>query len=330
MDSLIFAVNAVAPIIVMIAIGYFLKRIGWINATFASTANKLVFRAFLPAMLFLNVYKIENIGGIRLHYIAYCAVALLFIFAISISLVCIVARKREYRGVLLQGAFRSNYALIGIPLAQSLFGDDGVMIASLLSAAVIPLFNILAVLSLSLFRGKDGEKPSVRRILTDIIRNPLIQSIALGVIVLGIRALFVRYGIAFRLTDIVPLHKTLTYLSNMATPLALVVLGAQFEFSAISQLRREIVFGTLMRTVVVPVLGIGTAYLFFNSHFDGAHFAAFVAMFATPVAVSSVPMAQEMDGDVSLAGQLVVWTTLASGVSVFLIAWLLRLAGVFS
>ncbi len=330
MDSFIFAVNAVAPIILMIAIGYFLKRIGWISVSFAATANKLVFRVFLPAMLFLNVYKIENIGGIRLHYVVYCAVALLVLFALSIPLVCIVARKREYRGVLLQGAFRSNYALIGIPLAQSLFGDDGVMVASLLSAAVIPLFNILAVLSLSLFRGNGSEKPKIRNILTDIARNPLIQSIAVGVAVLGIRALFVRYGITFRLSDIAPLHKTLTYLSNVATPLALVVLGAQFEFSAVAQLRREIIFGTLMRTVVVPVLGIGTAYLFFSSQFDGAHFATFVAMFATPVAVSSVPMAQEMDGDVSLAGQLVVWTTLASGISVFVIAWLLRLAGVFA
>lgn len=330
MDSLIFAVNAVAPIILMIAIGYFLKRIGWIGASFASTANKLVFRVFLPAMLFLNVYKIDNIGGIRLHYVAYCAVALLIIFFLSIPLVCVVARKQEYRGVLLQGSFRSNYALIGIPLAQSLFGDDGVMIASLLSAAVIPLFNVLAVLSLSIFRRNNGEKPKIRNILVDILRNPLIQSIAVGIVVLGIRALFVKYGVAFRLTDIAPLHKVLTYLSNVATPLALVVLGAQFEFSAIAQLKREIIFGTLMRTVVVPVLGIGTAYLFFSKHFDGAHFAAFVAMFATPVAVSSVPMAQEMDGDVALAGQLVVWTTLSSGVSVFLIALLLRMAGVFA
>ena len=329
MDSLLFAVNAVAPIVLMIAIGYALKRIGWMNASFAKTANKLVFHVFLPSMLFLNVYKIDAIGGIDLSYILYCVVVLLIIFALSIPTVIAVAQKRERRGVLLQGAFRSNYALIGIPLAKSLFGDSGVMIASLLSAAVIPLFNVLAVLSLSLFRTTEGEKPKLRNILSDILRNPLIQSIVLGVIVLGVRALFVKLGIAFRLTDIAPLYKTLTYLSNIATPLALLVLGAQFEFSAIAELRREIVFGTLMRTVIVPILGIGTAHLFFKEQFGGAHFAAFVAMFATPVAVSSVPMAQEMDGDVPLAGQLVVWTTLASGVSVFLIALFLRATGIF-
>jgi predicted permease len=107
------------------------------------------------------------------------------------------------------------------------------------------------------------------------------------------------------------------------------VLGAQFEFSAVSSLRREIIFGTIARTLVVPLLGIGVAFLFFRNVFEGAHFAAFVAMFCTPVAVSSVPMAQEMKGDAALAGQLVVWTTLASALSVFIASWLLKLAGVF-
>ncbi len=330
MDSLIFAFNAVAPIITMVAIGYFLKRIGWMSESFAKSANKLVFRLFLPAMLFMNVYKIDTVGSIQMGYIWYSIVVVLVIFAISIPAVIFITHRRACRGVLLQSIFRSNYALIGIPLAQSLFGDSGVMVASLLSAAIIPLFNILAVISLSLFRGTEGKPTKLRTVLMDIVRNPLIQGIAVGVLVLGVRALFVRHGIAFRLSDVPLFDKLLTYLSNMATPLALLVLGAQFEFSAIASLRREIVFGTLIRTVLVPLLGIGTAYLFFADRFTGAHFAAFVAMFGTPVAVSSVPMAQEMDGDVPLAGQLVVWTTLASAFSVFIMAFILRSVGIFS
>ena len=329
MSSLIFAVSAVAPIILMVAIGYVLKRIKFMNADFAKAANKLVFRVFLPVMLFLNVYKIESIGGIDLGYIGYCLSMLLVIFLLAIPAVMLVARKPQYRGVLLQGVFRSNYALIGIPLAQSLFKEEGAMIATLLSAAIIPAFNVLAVISLSVFQKSKGEKYSIKRILKDIFLNPLIIAIALGILALAVRMLFVELGVTFRLTDITPLYKVLEYLSSMATPLALLVLGAQFEFSAVKVLRREILFGTLTRVFFVPLLGIGVAYLFFSSHFNGAHFAAFVAMFATPVAVSSVPMAQEMDGDVPLAGQLVVWTTLASAVSVFLIAFLLRLSGIF-
>ena len=117
--------------------------------------------------------------------------------------------------------------------------------------------------------------------------------------------------------------------SSVATPLALLVLGIQFEFSAVSELKKEIIFGVLIRTVVVPILGLGVAYVFFNDYFTGAHFATFVAVFATPVAVSSVPMVQEMDGDVTLAGQLVIWTTVISALTVFLASFLLKNAGIF-
>lgn len=329
MDSFLFAVNAVLPIMLTIALGYCLKRIGWISQSFVVAANKLVFRVFLPAMLFLNVYKIEKFRGLDLTYIAYAIAVVLVLFLLFIPVVKLVTKNQKRRGVLLQGTFRSNYALIGIPLAQSLFGDEGVMVASLLLAVLVPMFNVLAVISLSLFRNADGEKPSVRRVLGDVLHNPLIQSIAIAFVVVFVRACFVRWGVAFRLTDVVPLYKLLNSLSGVATPLALLMLGAQFEFSAIKELRREIVFGTLVRTVVMPLIGIGVAYVCFAARFSGAHFAAFVSAFATPVAVSSVPMSQEMDGDVPLAGQLVVWTTLVSAASIFVIAFLLRTVGVF-
>ena len=329
MDSLIFAVNAVAPIILIVAIGYLLKNRGLMSADFSRAANKLVFRVFLPAMLFLNVYKIESIGNVKLGYIAYVIAALLCIFAVAIPIVMVVTKRRDRRGALLQATFRSNFALIGIPLTQSLYGDEGVAVATLLSVLSIPTLNVLAVISLSLFRD-GGEKPSVKKILLGIAKNPLILSVLAGLAALGIRALFVKWGTDFRLSDIKPVYTALGYLSNMATPLALLVLGAQFEFSAVSSLRREILFGTIARTVVVPLLGIGVAYLFFRDTFNGAHFATFVAMFATPVAVSSVPMAQEMDADAALAGQLVVWSTLVSALTVLLAAFLLRLAGVFA
>ena len=329
MDSLIFAVNAVSPIIVTVAVGYLLKKAGLMSADFAKAANKLVFRLLLPSMLFLNVYKIENIASMDFGYVLYVLIALITIFALSIPLCLAVSGKGERRGVLLQGIFRSNYALVGIPLAQSLFGDEGAIIATLLSAFYVPALNMLAVISLSIFK-KNGSKPDVKKILLGIVKNPLIQSIALAIVFLGIRAIFENLGIEFRISQIPAIFTPLEYFSRSATPIALLVLGAQFEFSAIKELRREIIFGTFMRTFVVPLLGLGVAYLFFSDTFTGAHFAAFVAVFATPVAVSSVPMAQEMEGDSALAGQLVVWTTLFSALSVFLASFLLKLAGIFA
>lgn len=328
MESLIFALNAVMPIILTVALGYILKKTSFMDERFTKMANKLVFRVFLPCMLFLNVYKIGSLGEIDLGYVLYAVLMGLIIFGAGLPAVMLLTKQPERRGVLWQSIYRSNYALIGIPLAQSLFGQEGAMVASLLSAFVVPSFNIFAVISLSVFR-RGGETPSLRKTLTGIVTNPLIQSIAAGVLALCIRALFVRYGIGYRLSDIKPLFTVMEYMSQMATPMALLCLGSQFEFSAISALRREILFGVLMRIAAVPLLGLGTAYLLFRDVFGGAQFAAFVAVFATPVAVSSVPMTQEMDGDVTLAGQLVVWTTLFSALSVFLISFLLKAAGVF-
>jgi predicted permease len=123
--------------------------------------------------------------------------------------------------------------------------------------------------------------------------------------------------------------EVLEYLARLAIPLALLVLGAQFEFSAVASLKREIIWGVVIRTVIVPTLVIGVAYVVFGNRFGAAQFATLVAAFATPVAVPSVPMVQEMGGDVTLAGQLVVWSTLVSAVTIFLVTFLLRLGGAF-
>ncbi len=328
MESFIFALEAVSPIVLMVAVGYLLKRVGLMSVSVAKTCNKLVFRLFLPVMLFLNVYKIENLAEMEFGYMAYALLGIFVLFLLALPVAVLAARKRGYRGPIWQASFRSNFALIGIPLAESLCGAEGAMLASLLSAATVPLLNVLAVIALSVFRDS-GERPSVKKILLGILKNPLIQGIAIGIAVLGIRSVFAEAEIAFRLSDIKPIYTVLGNLSNLATPLALISLGAQFEFSAISSLRREILTGTLMRTLVAPLLGLGVAYLFFRNVFQMAHFASFVAVFATPVSVSSAPMAQEMGNDAALAGQLVVWTTLASAFSIFLASFFLSLAGVF-
>ena len=328
MESFVFSVSAVSPIIIMVVIGYVLKKIGIVKEETAKILNKMVFRVFLPAMLFLNVYKIEDLSGIDFSYIAYAAAITIGVFLVSIPIVMQVTKKQERRGVILQAVFRSNYALIGLPLAESLFGEEGLAIASLLSAVIIPIYNVLAVVSLSIF-GTGNEKPSVKKIVLNIVKNPLIQSVLLGVVFLMIRKMFVQYGIVFRLSDIKPIYTVLGNLSGVATPLALIALGAQFEFSAVSSLKKEIIFGTVMRILVVPAIGLGVAYFCFSSSFNGAHFAAFIAAFATPVAVSSVPMAQEMNSDATLAGQIVVWSTIISAFTVFAATWLIKIAGIF-
>lgn len=325
MADLLFAVNATMPIVMLVAVGYILKRVGMLDGIVAKVLNKLVFRVFLPCMLFLNMYNISDLADIDFGFVLYALAATLALFAIAFVAVIFFTKDNSKRGALVQAVFRANYALVGIPLATSLFGTEGAIAATVLSAFLIPVFNALAVIGLSVF--SSGKKPSLKKILIGVVKNPLIQSIALGFVVLGIRAIFVRSGISFRLDDVEPLYKTISSLSSVATPLALLALGAQFELSAIPHLKKYIIFGVLARNLIVPLLGIGVAY--FIGAFSGAHFATFVAVFCTPVAVSSVPMAQEMDSDVSLAGQLVIWSTLFSAISIFLSSYVLKLLGIF-
>ncbi len=327
MESLIFSVNAVSPIVIMVAVGYLIKRLGFLNEGVAKAINKIVFRLLLPCMLFLNVYNIQDTASIDLTYIFFALAATLLIFLAILPASKIASKDNRLRGAIIQASFRSNYALIGIPLATSLYGEEGGTIATLLSAFVIPVFNILAVLCLTVY-GEGKEKPDGKKILCSIAKNPLILSILLGFLCLGIRAVFEHFHIGFRLSDIAPLYSVLNQFSKTATPLALLVLGAQFEFSVVTALKKQIIFGTVIRTVIVPAVALFSAYLM--GCFGGAHFAAFVALFASPVAVSSVPMAQELGSDTRLAGQLVVWTTIVSAFTIFLFSFLLKAAGIFS
>ena len=326
MEDLLFALNAVTPIIIMVTLGYFLKKIGIIPVTLAKPLNKIVFRVLLPVMLFYNVYKIDNIGNIDFGYLIFVGVSVAVLFFIALSLSFVLTKERSRRAVLIQSVFRSNYALIGIPLAISLFGEEGAAVATLLSAVSIPVFNIFAVISLSLF-DPSGKRPSPLKVLRGIVTNPLIIGIACGLAVLGVRAVLAQASIVFKLSDLSPFTKVMDYLSGAATPIALLALGAQFEFSAIASMKREIIAGTLLRVAIVPALVIGIALLF--PSFTGAHFAAFVGLYCTPLAVSTVPMTQEMGSDGELAGQLVIWTTLFSAPSIFLFSYLLKLMGIF-
>ncbi len=328
MDSLIFSFNSVIPIIIMVIVGYLLKQTGLVGGDGAKLLNKLVFRLFLPVMLFLNVYNIKDLLDFSFYYVLYAVGFTLVLFFSMLLVVIFTTKKNERRGVLLQASFRSNFALIGLPLASALFGAEGEVAAALMSAVTIPVFNALAVISLSVFN-KEAARPSVKKILIEIWKNPLIRAILLGLICLAVRMLFVNFDIEFRLSDITPVMTALQSLSSVATPLALVALGAGFEFSAIKELRKEIIIGVLVKVVIAPLLGLGLAVLLFRDVFTGAHFAALTAFLATPVAVSSAPMAQEMKGDTVLAGQLVVWTTIVSAFSIFAAAFLLKFIGIF-
>ena len=316
MDTFLFALNAVLPLVILIALGYLLKCTKIVSGDFFKQANKLVFKLFLPVTLFLNIYKIESIANIDLKTPLFALGAVIAVFFLGLIVALIFFKDGRERGAVWQGVFRSNYAILGIPLAGLIFGEEGTSVASILSAVVVPAFNILAVIALSIFRG-NGEKPQFKKVCLDICKNPLIHGVLLGIVALLIRFIFVKTNVSFRISNVDFLYKSLTYIGNVTTPLSLIVLGGQFEFSSFKNSKKSIIIATFTRLIVVPAFVLTVACLAFG--FRGASVVAFIAAFGSPIAVSSAIMAQEMGADGELAGSLVVSTTIGSVFSLTLI-----------
>lgn len=333
MDTFLFALNAILPIILLIFLGYFLKKKKFLEEEWFKKGNKLVFRVCLPILLFTNVYNIESFSAINWSVVVYSELAIFVVFLLGLLLVKVAIPEERQKGVILQCAFRSNFAIIGLPLAEALGGAEGVGIAAVLSAFSIPTFNVLAVIALDMFhKNENGQKTSGKDMVKKIVKNPLIIGVLCGLVALGLRALLPKNAEGlpvFTLSGSMPfLFTAISNIAKICSPLALIVLGGLFDFAAVKELKKQIIIGTAARVVVVPFLVLGIAVLLSKYttvlDFDTTAYPAMVALFGSPVAVSSAIMAQEMDNDGVLAGQLVVWTSIASIFTLFFIIAILR------
>ena len=330
------AINAVIPIVLVIFLGFLLKTVGFLTESFIKQGSALGFRVLLPCMLFINVYKIEDVAAIAWDLVIYCCCMLVILFLIGLATVNFSTSVPERKGVILQSVFRSNTAIIGISLASALGGNAAVGVAAIVSAFSIPILNILAVISLTIFVDH-GEKVSVKGILWNIAKNPLIDGIALGAVCLVIRTLQQKYlgKVVFTLSgNLRFLYLAINQLATIASPFALLVLGGQFSFSSSGSMLKEILIGTGWRVLFTPVIAIGGAWLLSTYtgilHCGAAEYPSLIALFATPVAVSSAIMAGQMHNDEQLATQLVVWTSIASIATMFLTVCILMSAGLLA
>ena len=310
--------------VLVILLGYLLKRQGFLTKDFLSVGNKLVFKVCLPCMLFVNVYSIESFSSINWDIVIYSVAMLVVLFILGWATAIFTTKIPQRRGVILQCTFRSNIAIIGLSLASALGGEEAMAVAAIVSSFTVPMVNLLAVIALSIFVDNGGEnKGRIKGVLLNILKNPLIISVVLGLVCLGIReAQIAVFGdVVFRLSrDAKFLYTALSNLKSIASPFALLVLGGQFEFSAVKGLMKEIVVSTLWRLIVAPLVGIGCTIVL--NHFGilscGVNeYPALVALFGSPVAVSSAIMAKSMGSDEQLATQLVVWTSLFSIITIF-------------
>ncbi len=328
-----FSFNAVSPIILLAVAGYIIKGTGLFDDDFFKKCNSLVFKVFLPILIFKNIYDIESVGDINFAVMLYCVLAILILCVIGNLVAGVFAQHRGQKGVINQSSFRSNYAIIGIPLAESLGGTPAVAFAGVLSAVCIPLFNFLAVVILSRYSKKDYEPP-VKDIIKSAGKNPLIRAVAMGIALLVVRSFIPEDSagqLIFSVKEDLPfIYTTISNLAKVASPLALVVLGARFEFKSVKSLAKPIVVSVILRLCVAPVVGIGGAVLMSSlgvMNFTVTEYPALISLFGTPIAVSSAVMVGEIGGDEQLANQIVVWTSLASVLSIFATVFLMRSVG---
>ena len=227
MENLMISANAVLPMCLVMALGYGTRRLGWLRREEISTINKIAFRIFLPCLLYYNIYCSDLSGSFDPLLMTYAVGGVLLTFGLALGYTLLTEKLPERRGVLIQGMFRSNYVIMGIPVATALLGADQLGTVSILIAVIVPLFNMLAVVVLEVFR---GQKPKPLHILGQIAKNPLVIGSVLGILTLvaGIRLPHI-------------LEQTIQSVSAIASPLQLFLLGAFFQFSGLKTYRRELV-----------------------------------------------------------------------------------------
>ncbi len=307
MENLQIAINAVLPLFLTMAVGYFLRQIHFVDEPLLKKLNKLVFNVFLPLLLFINIYQSDLETSFRLKTILTAVCSVLALFVVLCVVVPLIEKDGPRRGVIVQGIFRSNYILFGAPLVFGVFGDQGMGTVSVISAFVVPLYNMLSVAALETF--SQGQV-NVKKILKGIVKNPLIIASALGILCLVAG---------------VPLpqavEKTVSDLGKVATPLGLVSLGGFFKFSDTKRFIKQLVIIVTGRLILCPAAFLP---IFIKMGFRDVELMALATMMGAPIAVSSFIMAQQQGADADLAGQSVAFTTLFSVFTMFLIIFGLK------
>lgn len=305
MDDLLFSANVIVPIFLLIMLGYALTRLKVWDANFLKIANNVCFKCLLPVLLFYNVASaniFEVFNGKLILYACVCACALCGVLFLIVPL---FIKDKKRRGVMIQGTFRSNFLLFGVPLGLSIGGEQGAILAAVVAAFYVPVINMLSVISLYAF--SDSKNKSLKSALLGIIKNPLIIGGVSGLIFS-----LIRNYIGFEIPTM--LDTTLVNIKSTATPLAFLVLGGDLKFDNLFRNIKVSILSVLGKILVIPAIMLTiSAFLGFNQ----LEMAILLAVFATPNAVSSYAMARNYEADYELAGEIITLGTLLSIITIF-------------
>ena len=302
-----FSLGTVAPLLAVMVVGYGARRFGILDAQGVKQANSAVFHIFLPVLLCLNILDTRVDQPVNIGVLVYAMGAVCVTFGVMFALVGRLIRVPEQRGVFIQGIARSNYAIYGIPLVLQMFPEGDMSLAAFMVVAVVPLFNVLSTIALMLYCGK---RVRLAGMVRGVLTNPLIIGTLLG---------FALWRLGVHLPPAV--DKPLRMLGSIATPLALFLLGASLDFGKARSNGALLWIGVAGRLIAVPLVFLSLAVAL---GIRGVELAVLIAVFASPTAVSSYPMAQQIGGDADYAAAQVVFTTALSSFTVFLWVFVLR------
>ena len=297
MENFIYSVDATFPIFLVMVIGYILKQIGMLNDNFVTVANRFNFKVTLPFMLFRDISGVDIRAVFDIRYVLFCALVSTACFWIIWGGVKLFLKDQSMRGAFVQASFRSSAAVMGLAFIQNMYGSSAM--GPLMIVSAVPLYNIFSVIVLTFEGAHSGEvypKQKIKAACINIAKNPIILGILAGLIV-GL------LGIDFP----VIVDKTVNSVAQMATPLALITIGAGFEGRKALAKIRPTIAASMIKLVVQPLIFLPVAAWM---GFRGEQMIAILIMLASPTTPSCYIMAKNMDNDGVLTASVIVMTTL--------------------
>ena len=297
MENFIYSINVTMPIFLVMVIGYILKQIGMLNDNFVTVANKFNFKVTLPFMLFKDIAGVDIKAVFDIKYVLFCAIVSTICFWVVWGTAKLLVRDKTIRGAFVQSSFRGSAAVMGLAFIQNIYGSSAM--GPLMIVSAVPLYNIFSVIVLT-FEANDStgidKKAKIRQAGINICKNPIILSILAGLIV-GL------LGIQFPTL----VNKTISNVAQMATPLALITIGAGFEGrKALAKIAPTMVASTI-KLVLQPLVFLPVAAWM---GFTGEKMIAILIMLASPTTPSCYIMAKSMNNDEVLTASVIVTTTL--------------------
>lgn len=314
MENFIYSINVTFPIFLVMVIGYLLKQTGMFNENFVTVANRFNFRVTLPFMLFRDISAVNIKAVFDVRYVLFCAVVSTVCFWLIWGGVKLFLKDKSMRGAFVQASFRSSAAVMGLAFIENIYGSSAM--GPLMIIGAVPLYNIFSVIVLTFegeHAGNVNKTDKIKQAFFNIIKNPIILGILAGLAV-GL------LGIDFP----VIVNKTVNSIAQMATPLALITIGAGFEGRKALVKIKPTVAAAFIKLVLQPLLFLPVAAWM---GFTGEKMIAILIMLSAPTTPSCYIMAKNMGNDDVLTASVIVTTTLIAAFTLTGWIFLLKTTG---